>query len=105
MTEKVGKNIMSLAKRIAVCDAIVGVITVIVLWSTVEVLWGFIVLLLAIGIGVSCWPLYGSVCSLTMFMPCAKALLRRLLRSRKRRTSCPICEVAIWQRDIHGFSA
>ena len=59
MTEKVGKNIMSLAKRIAVCDAIVGVITFIVLWSTVEVLWGFIVLLLAIGIGVSCWPLYG----------------------------------------------
>lgn len=58
MNEKVGKNIMSLAKWIAICDAIVGVITVIVLLA--EGFWaGFIALLTAVGVGVSCWPLYG----------------------------------------------
>lgn len=60
MNEKVGKNIMTLAKVMACIYGIAAVITGIASWATSEEFWTFLV---CIGGGsvmvIMCWPLYG----------------------------------------------
>lgn len=60
MSEKVGKNIMSWAKWIAVVEVIAGIVMAIILWvNTEEFLPGFWAILGCFAAVVSCWPLYG----------------------------------------------
>lgn len=60
MNERVGKNIMSWAKWIAVVEVIAGIILAIILWvNTEEFLPGFWAILGGFAAIVSCWPLYG----------------------------------------------
>lgn len=60
MSERVGKNIMTLAKVLAWIYGIAALITGIAWWITWEAFWTFLV---CVGGGavmvVMCWPLYG----------------------------------------------
>lgn len=60
MNEKVGKNIMTLAKVMACIYGIAAVITGIASWATSEEFWPFLVCIASGAVMVvMCWPLYG----------------------------------------------